>query len=77
MLAFVFLSLTLLLGLVAANPVPQDAAAEALVPSGTGNWPPFFTGTTLHPYNKKGRVMRHKCLDVAGRNYADGTKVQM
>lgn len=60
--------------LITAAPVEADAVARG---SPTGPWPPFFTGTTLHPYDKRGRVMRHKCLDVAGQVYADGTHVQM
>lgn len=74
LLAIPFLFLTL----VTAAPVEERSEANAAThPSPTKPWPSFFTGTTLHPYGKDGRVLRHKCLDVAGQVYADGTHVQM
>lgn len=76
MLVYLLTILSLAFFAIAA-PVDERADAATKPTPTHGAWPAFFTGTTLHPYDKRGNVLRHKCLDVAGQVYADGTHVQV
>jgi hypothetical protein len=84
--------LLLLLPLIAGAPLDprQDAAAAgAMTPSPPPTPspspppptpsppPPTPKGVELHPYDRKGNVIKNKCLDVRAGSFTNGSPVQM
>lgn len=56
-----------------SSPSPSPPSSSPPVPT----YPATFKGTTLHPHDRQGNILKAKCLDVRGANFADGTPVQM